>query len=144
VGFSDGESNFSIVAKYDESGASSSPAGRSFRFTIGLHIDDKNVLVTMRNLLGIGNVNENSEECKFIVSDKEGIRKLISIFDKYKLNTTKYLDYVDFKEAFNLYHSRNGVLTEELRDKIIELKSGMNSNRINFNMPSNHIKITTY
>jgi LAGLIDADG endonuclease len=144
VGFSDGESNFSIVSKYDQSGASSKINKFSFRFTIGLHIDDKNVLVTMRNLLGVGNINENSEECKFIVSDKEGIRKLISIFDKYKLNTTKYLDYVDFKEAFNLYHSRNGVLTEELRDKLIKLKSGMNSNRINFNMPSNHIKITTY
>jgi hypothetical protein len=44
--------------------------------------------------------------------------------DKYNLNTTKYLDYTDFKEAFNLYHSRNGVLTEELKDKIIKLKSG--------------------
>jgi hypothetical protein len=51
---------------------------------------------------------------------------------------------MDFKEAFNLYHSRNGAITEELRDKLIKLKSGMNSQRINFNMPSNHIKITTY
>lgn len=90
----------------------------------------------------MGNINVTDEECRLVVSDKEGIRKLISIFDKYNLNTTKYLDYLDFKKAFNLYHSRNGVLTEELKGKLIKLKSGMNTNRINFDMPSNHIKIT--
>jgi hypothetical protein len=141
VGFSDGESNFSIVPMYDKSGT---PYKFSFRFAIGLHIDDKNALVSMHNLLAVGRINETNDECKFIVSDAEGLRKLISIFDKYKLNTTKYLDYMDFKEAFNLYHSRNGVITEELKDKLLKFKSGMNSNRINFNMPSNHIKITTY
>jgi LAGLIDADG DNA endonuclease family/LAGLIDADG endonuclease len=140
VGFSDGESNFSIVPGY----SGDKITKFSFRFTIGLHIDDKNALVYIRNLLAVGNINENTEVCKFVVSDKEGIIKLISILDKYNLNTTKYLDYTDFKEAFNLYHSRNGVLTEELKDKIIKLKSGMNSNRTNFNMPSNHIRITTY
>jgi hypothetical protein len=147
VGFSDGESNFSIVPSYGESGVSSSATKITkfnFRFTIGLHRDDKNALLSIHNLLAVGNINENGAECKFVVSDKEGIRKLISIFDKYNLNTTKYLDYLDFKEAFNLYHSRNGVLTEELKDKLMKLKSGMNSNRISFNMPSNHIKITTY
>lgn len=120
----------------------------SFRFAITLHIDDKNVLVSIRDTLAVGNVTANdgpASACKFVVSDKEGIRKLISIFDKYNLNTTKYLDYLDFKEAFNLYNSRDGVITEELKDKLIELKSGMNTNRTNFNMPLNHdIKITTY
>lgn len=142
VGFSDGESNFSIVPIYGENGNKISKF--NFRFTVGLHRDDKNVLVFMHNLLAVGNINESGEEYKFVVSDKEGIKKLISIFDKFNLNTTKYLDYLDFKEAFNLYHNRNGVLTEELKDKLIKLKSGMNSNRISFNMPFNHIKITTY
>lgn len=71
--------------------------------------------------MAVGNINENTEVCKFVVSDKEGIIKLISIFDKYNLNTTKYLDYTDFKEAFNLYHSRNGVLTEEDLGRFIQL-----------------------
>lgn len=142
VGFSDGESNFSIVPIYGENGNKISKF--NFRFTIGLHRDDKNVLVSIHNFLAVGNIKESGEECKFVVSDKEGIKKLISIFDKFNLNTTKYLDYLDFKEAFNLYHNRNGALTEELKDKLIKLKSGTNSNRISFNMPSNHIKITTY
>lgn len=142
AGFSDGESNFSIIPNYAENG--DKILKFNFRFTIGLHIDDKNVLIRIQNLLGVGYIYENNNECKFIVSDKQGIIKLISIFDNYNLNTTKYLDYLDFKKAFNMYYNRNEVLTEQLIDKLIELKNGMNSNRINFDMPSNHIKITTY
>ena len=142
VGFSDGESNFSILPKYDE--LKNKINRFNFRFTIGLHQDDQNVLVHIHNLLGVGYISENNEECKFVVSDKDGIGKLISIFDQYNLNTTKYLDFLDFKKAFNLYYCRDGVLTEELKYKIIKIKSGMNSNRTDFSMPSNHIKITSY
>src|SRR5690606_687027 len=143
VGFSDGESNFSIVPGYDSSGVKL----KSFRFvfSIRLHVDDKDVLVYICDRLAVGNINESGEECRFAVSDKEGILKLISIFDKYKLNTTKYLDYLDFKKAFNLYSNRNGLLAEELKDKIMEIKNGMNSNRNTFNMPLDHeILITPY
>lgn len=142
VGFSDGESSFGIVPVYSESGK---VIKFSFRFAIVLHIDDKDALITIHNLLAVGNVSKRSEsEYKFSVTGKEGIRKLISIFDKYNLNTTKYLDYLDFKEAFNLYYNRDGVLTEELKGKIMKLKNGMNSDRTNFNMPSDHIKVTAY
>nr|YP_009574415.1 hypothetical protein [Arthrobotrys musiformis]QBM31683.1 hypothetical protein [Arthrobotrys musiformis] len=141
VGFSDGESNFSIVPNYVENDNINK---FNFRFTIGLHKDDKIVLVYIQNLLDIGYIYETDKECKFIVSDKEGIIKLINIFDNYNLNTTKYLDYLNFKEAFNLYHNRNGVLTEQLIDKLIKLKNSMNSNRTNFDLPANHIKITAY
>jgi len=141
-GFSDGESNFSIVPNYVENGNKINKF--NFRFTIGLHIDDKYVLTYIQKLLGVGYLYENDKECKFIVSDKEGIIKLINIFDNYNLNTTKYLDYLDFKKAFDLYHNKNEVLTEQLANKLIELKNGMNSNRTNFDMPANHIKITAY
>lgn len=148
VGFSDGESNFSIVPCYGERGASSSAAKInkfSFRFTIGLHRDDKNALVSIHNRLAVGNINENGAECKFVVSDKEGIRKLISIFDKYNLNTTKYLDFIDFKQAFNLYYYINGIVTEKLKETILNFKNSMNTNRTSFILPSHHeIKITTY
>ena len=141
-GFSDAESNFSIVPKYDKNG--DKIVGFNFRFTIGLHLDDKHVLVFIHNLLGIGNINETDNECKFIVSDKESIKKLISIFNRYHLNTTKYLDYLDFKEAFILYTTRDGLLKEQLIDKLMLFKNRMNTNRVYFNMPLNHIKITTY
>jgi hypothetical protein len=117
----------------------------TFSFSIGLHIDDIDVLYTILKPLGVGVVRKSNNECKFTVSDKEGIMKLITIFDKYNLNTTKYLDYLDFKEAFNLYFSRDGIVTEKLKEDILNLKNRMNNNRISFNFPSHHeIKITTY
>jgi len=77
----------------------------------------------------------------FVVTKKEDIQKLISLFSKYTLNTSKYLDFWNFKEAFNLYHTREK-LTEELIAKVLELKNSMNTKRTNFNMPENHIVIT--
>ena len=63
-------------------------------------------------MLGIGKVRLYKNECIFNVADKEGIKLLISIFDKYNLNT-KYLDYLDFKKAFNLYFNRDKTLSLE-------------------------------
>jgi hypothetical protein len=99
VGFSDGESSFSIVPKKDDKGKINR---FTFMFSIGLHQDDIDVLYTIQKSLGIGKVRKSNNECKFTVNDIKGIQKLIAIFDKYSLNTTKYLDYIDFKEAFNL------------------------------------------
>jgi len=114
-------------------------------FSIGLHQDDIDVLYTIQKSLGIGTVRKSNNECKFTVNDIKGIQKLIAIFDKYSLNTTKYLDYIDFKEAFNLYYSRDGIVTEKLKETILNLKNNMNTNRTNFCLPSHHgIKITTY
>jgi len=38
--------------------------------------------------------------------------------------------------AFNLYINREGYLTEELKTSVEELRKGMNTKRINFNMPA--------
>jgi hypothetical protein len=86
-----------------------------------------------------------AEECRFTVSDKEGIEKLITIFDLFNLNTTKHLDYLDFKSAFILYHSRAGLVTPELTEELVNLKNRMNTSRTNFNFPADHvIKITKH
>ena len=72
-------------------------------FKITLHQDDEAVLKYIKDKLGIGGVRYYKKECIFNVTDKEGIALLISIFDKYNLNTTKHLDFLDFKEAFCIY-----------------------------------------
>ena len=136
VGFSDGESNFSIVPKLDNNGIKINRF--TFMFVISLHIDDLNVLMYIKTELGIGNVSVNNNECKFVVTDKIGINKLIYIFEKHNLNSSKYLDYFDFRKAFKLYHGREGILTEQLKSKILELKNNMNTNRNKFNMPIAH------
>lgn len=140
VGFSDAESNFSIVPKLDSEGNLNR---FTFVFTIGLHVDDVEALEYIQSKLNIGNVRVYKDECKFIVTKRDDICKLITLFDTYNLNTSKYLDYLDFKKAFNLYKDREGFLTEELKNKILELKEGMNTKRKNFNMPVEHKIIIT-
>jgi len=140
VGFSDAESNFSIVPHKNGNIVNK----YTFRFTIRLHSDDEDSLIYIKNFLGIGYTFKNDDECGFIVSNKQDLLKLIMIFDKYQLNTTKFLDFSDLKKAFFLYHEREGILTDLLIDKILSIKNGMNKNRVNFEMSQSHIKITKY
>jgi len=100
----------------------------------------------IHNKLAKGNVRIYKNECIFNVTDKEGILSLISIFDKYNLNTTKHLDYLDFKKAFYLYIGRDENLNGELvYDAILVLKNNMNTNRVNFDrLDNSKIVITKY
>lgn len=116
--------------------------GINFSFTIALHVDDLAVLQFIKDKLGIGNiaVKRSRDACVFTVTNKEGLYKLLSIFDKYNLNTTKYLDYLDFRKAFLLHHERDVAAPEynkdknKIKDQIVELKNGMNSQRTFFDM----------
>lgn len=136
VGFSDGESNFTIVYQKDKKGNIS---GANFRFIIELHIDDLNTLNYIKSKLNIGNeVAVYGNSCKFTVTHRKEIQKLIFIFDKYNLNTSKYLDYLDFKKGFLLYYGNNEIDKRILIDQLLILKNGMNSNRIDFNFPSEY------
>lgn len=136
VGFSDGESNFTIVYLKDKKGNIS---GANFRFIIELHIEDLNTLNYIKSKLNIGNeVAVYGNSCKFTVTHRKEIQKLIFIFDKYNLNTSKYLDYLDFKKGFLLYYGNNEIDKRILIDQLLILKNGMNSKRIDFNFPSEH------
>lgn len=69
VGFSDAESNFSIVPKLDSEGNLNPRRGRfTFIFAIGLHVDDVEALEYIQSKLNIGNVRVYKDECKFIVA----------------------------------------------------------------------------
>ena len=142
VGFSDAESNFFIDSSLKKDKVTISSF--CFIFKIALHKDDQDVLRYISSMLGIGKVRLYKNECIFNVADKEGIKLLISIFDKYNLNTTKYLDYLDFNKAFNIYFNRDKNLSlESVKHEILELKNKMNTNRVNFNMPENYKIIIT-
>jgi hypothetical protein len=124
-------------------------------FKIALHKDDEKVLRHISAKLGVGGVRLYKNECIFSVTDKKGILLLITIFDNYNLNTSKYLDYLDFKEAFFHYINRYNNLEADAyisllskirsrtKNKIIELKNKMNTNRVNFNRPVNSKVIIT-
>jgi len=142
VGFSDGEGCFSIIPKKDKQGNLRS---FEFVFVIGLHKDDLDVLTNLQSTLSLGRVTLHKTKCTFIVNKQEEIKKLILIFDNYNLNTTKYLDFLVFKKAFNLYIERGGSLTQQLIDQLFTLKNEINTSRVDFKMPSNHeININKY
>jgi hypothetical protein len=62
-------------------------------------------------------------KCTLRITREQDLNKLFSIFNKYTLNGVKYLDYVSFLKAHNLYFRRgNGTLTEELTSQILKLK----------------------
>ena len=83
-GFTDAEGNFSIILNC---------AFVKFRFKILLHIDDIEVLKTIRSELGIRRIGvENS--CFFIVEKYTDIKNVICpIFKLFPLYTTKRLDF---------------------------------------------------
>lgn len=144
VGFSDGEGSFQIGVdnrnKYPRF---------NFRFSIGLHIDDKPTLDFIRNTLDCGIVSSNKDNsaCYFMVSNTAELKSIIfPIFDKFNLNTTKHLDYLAFKEALLLEipKSSDTEMRLEYVTKIINFKNSMNLKRTEYSLPLNHIRITAY
>lgn len=64
------------------------------------------------------------------------------------MNTTKHLDFLNFKEALEISSSLSQCLESrdkiEKIEKILELKNSMNKKRTNFTLPVYHIRITPY
>lgn len=123
-GFTDAEGNFIILTL---------PKGLTFKFSIGLHIDDLHVLNYIKDKLGFGSIYAYKNNCYYNVTKKEDILKIISIFDIYTLNSSKRLDYLDLKKAFDLYINRTD-LSKELINKILDIKNNMNTQRTNFEL----------
>jgi hypothetical protein len=91
-------------------------------------LDDVNALNYIKDKLGFGKVYSFEKASYYNVTKKEDIIKLINIFETYTLNSTKKFDFLDFKKAYYLYNNRD-LLTEELINKILEIKNNMNSSR---------------
>jgi len=124
---SDGESNLKITQ--DQRGN----CRFKFKFRIGLHISDRPLLVDIRNRLGLGKIYPISIESIFPEKDKltsvwelysfEDVLKIINIFDKYPLNTTKQLDYLAWRKAYFLYADYiKGSLDSNIQVQILSFK----------------------
>jgi hypothetical protein len=89
-------------------------------FQIGLHWDDLPLLTYLKNKLQCGYITQSPKEDKanFVVSSQAALKGLlIPLFDSFTLNTTKYLDYLAFREAVMLRDSK-AHLTSEGRETI--------------------------
>ncbi len=137
VGFSDAEANFQIKRNEDHV---------QLMFQIGLHWDELPLLIYLKDKLQCGYITQNPKEAKanFVISSQAALQGLvIPIFDSFTLNTTKYLDYLAFRQVVMLRESGTP-LTPEGMEKIVSLKSSMNKGRIDYTLPSNHKVVVTF
>jgi hypothetical protein len=108
-----------------------------------LHKDDINVLYFIQKLLGFGEVRSFDNYASFTVTRLKDIAKIIDIFNRYPLQSTKWLNFQDFAKAYKLYtnHPKNPELIKE----ILTIKNGMNQKRSDYTMPKDkEINITPY
>lgn len=130
-GFTDAEGCF-LVVKTGNSFA--------FRFIIKIHKDDINVLYYIKNSLGgIGNVGVEGFLVHLKVTSILDIKTIIEIFSSYPLNSSKYLDFLAFRRAYELYtSSRREVASrrDEVFQEISRIKESMNSKRTDYKVPT--------
>ena len=131
VGLCDAESHFIIRIRKNEEGDT---IGFEFVFRISLHLDDRKALEYIKDTLGVGRLNTERNTLVYTISQLSHIETvLFPIFEKFSLNTTKYLDYLNFKKAFFMFKNRkSSILTlQDLYSEIIILKDWL-SNIFNF------------
>lgn len=121
--------------------------GFQFLFSIVLHDDDIKVLKYIQSMLGIGdvsNIGSKSSQVYFEVNIQSEILMIIAIFAKYNLNSTKYLNYLAFVQAYILYTKDNSrTYRKEIKPFISDIVLAMNSQRTDFTMPANHNLVIT-
>jgi len=98
----------------------------------------------IRQNLQIGKVTTRGKAAYFTITNQKEIKTLIEIFSSNPLNTAKQLNFLDFKEAFELYTS-----TKEKSPSLIKainsIKGNMNSSRLDDNIPERRdFNITPY
>jgi hypothetical protein len=107
-----------------------------------LHKDDLLLLDYICKTLGIGKVYSYKDSCTFVVTNHKEIQIIIDLLTKNSLNSIKLLNFRDLKKAFELYINSERV-TADIITEIINLKSGMNSKRTEFKMPTSYKPIIT-
>lgn len=96
--------------------------------------------------LGVGTFSLRESSVNYTVSSKDALLVIFGILDKRPLNTSKNLNYMMFRQAYDLYFYRESTsITPELGQEICALKEKMNKNRVEFKQPIDHvINITPY
>lgn len=69
--------------------------------------------MAIQNFTGLGHVyhDTRTDTYNWVISDLAGIKRILNYFDKFPLVTTKYLDYLAFKQLVEYkdagYHHKN-------------------------------------
>lgn len=136
-GFTDAEGCFYITTQNPSS------ATFSFAFSITVHKDDLKVLEIIKQNLQLGNIYLKGNVVTFKISKQNEINTIIEMFTSVPLNSIKHLEFLTFKEAFNLY---TGTKTKDiqLKGQIEVLKAKMNRSRTDYNWANRKPNITPY
>jgi len=98
-------------------------------FSISQHNRDKELMTSLIDYFGCGNVYKNREAVDFIITKFSDLKnKLIPFFKKYPIQGVKFLDYLDFLKVMDIMENKAHI-TEEGLDQIRKIKAGMNKGR---------------
>ena len=110
VGFTDGDGTFSIVRQNEK---------WSLTFKVSQSTYNLRLLYFIKKELGVGSIyiEGNGKYAHFRIRDRKVLESVIfPIFDKYPLLTSKYYNYLKFKEAYKILI--NNSLTPKEKDQI--------------------------
>jgi cytochrome c oxidase subunit 3 len=140
VGFTDAEGNFSITIRDNphfkinilkenkEFKVNNVSKYVNLTFQIGLHIMDLKTLKFIQKELRCGNISVSKNRCNYYINDFYSIKNIIiPLFEYFQLNSTKYSQYIVFKNAAELIYNKSH-LTNDGLSKLIYLKSMLNIN----------------
>ena len=101
VGFTDGDGTFSIAHQNGK---------WSLTFKLSQHEYNMRLLYFIKSQLGVGNINKETKTkmVNYRIRDRNKLVEVIfPIFDKYPLLTSKYFNYLKFKEAYKILGDTN-------------------------------------
>lgn len=116
VGFTDGDGSFTIYRSQE---------GKwNLYFKIGQSSYNLRVLYFIKNKLGVGSVNLQSDNNgDFRIRDRKSIGSvIIPIFDKYPLLTSKHYGFQKFRKAYHILTNPD-LSTKEKDNLLLDLKS---------------------
>ena len=111
VGFTDGDGTFSIAHQNGK---------WSLTFKLTQHEYNMRLLYFIKSQIGVGNINKETttKMVNYRIRDRKKLVEVIfPIFDSYPLLTSKYFNYLKFKEAYRILEDNN--LTKTLKDELM-------------------------
>jgi len=111
VGFTDGDGTFSIAHQNGK---------WSLTFKLSQHEYNMRLLYFIKSQIGVGNINKETttKMVNYRIRDRKKLVEVIfPIFDSYPLLTSKYFNYLKFKEAYRILEDNN--LTKTLKDELM-------------------------
>lgn len=129
-------------------------------FSMALHRDDSALLIAVQKRLNIGYLSTTGKKVTLTIKSKSDLVILMNILDEYPLNSTKHLNYLAFKKAYeNNYMRKVDIMDKDNIDSLyLEIASdygspglcklsnnNTNGKKVEFNLSTRqNIKITPY